>query len=183
MNIEEAIKAMKGGAKLTHKYLPAMGTQYLYVIDEEYVDSKGYILNKTDVESRLKANIFKFGWQKVESKLIRKEHLKMDEQTKKLASLNAREAENMAVEQFTKLYNEIDEKDLDMSKLELALRNTFSAGMVYKEAVIEKEKENMKSYKDGVLEMRDVAIDFDGDDDFFDKVWDKATELIQKFNS
>lgn len=25
MNIEEAIKAMKGGAKLTHKYLPAMG--------------------------------------------------------------------------------------------------------------------------------------------------------------
>lgn len=68
MNIEEAIKVMKGGAKLTHKYLPAMGTQYLYVIDEEYVDSKGYILNKTDVESRLKANIFKFGWQKVESK-------------------------------------------------------------------------------------------------------------------
>ena len=52
----------------------------------------------------------------------------MDEQTKKLASLNEREAENMAVEQFTKLYNEIDEKDLDMSKLELALRNTFSAG-------------------------------------------------------
>ena len=35
---------------------------------------------------------------------------KMDEQTKKLASLNEREAENMAVEQFTKLYNEIDEK-------------------------------------------------------------------------
>ena len=25
MNIEEAIKAMKGGTKLTHKYLPAMG--------------------------------------------------------------------------------------------------------------------------------------------------------------
>lgn len=74
MNIEEAIKAMKGGAKLTHKYLPAMGTQYLYVIDEEYVDSKGYILNKTDVESRLKANIFKFGWQKVESKQTRNEH-------------------------------------------------------------------------------------------------------------
>lgn len=72
MNIEEAIKAMKGGAKLTHKYLPAMGTQYLHVIDGEYVDSKGYILNKTDVESRLKANIFKFGWQKVESKLNQK---------------------------------------------------------------------------------------------------------------
>lgn len=68
MNIEEAIKAMKGGAKLTHKYLPAMGTQYLYIIDGEYVDSKGYILNKIDVESRLKADIFKFGWQKVESK-------------------------------------------------------------------------------------------------------------------
>ncbi len=75
MNIEEAIKAMKGGAKLTHKYLPAMGTQYLHVIDGEYVDSKGYILNKTDVESRLKANIFKFGWQKVESKLIRHEEI------------------------------------------------------------------------------------------------------------
>ena len=31
--------------------------------------------------------------------------------------------------------------------------------------------------------MRDIAIDLDGDDDFFDKVWDKATELIQGFNS
>ena len=41
----------------------------------------------------------------------------MDEQTKKLASLNEREAENMAVDQFTKLYNEIDEIDLDRSKL------------------------------------------------------------------
>ena len=92
----------------------------------------------------------------------------MDEQTKKLASLNEREAENMAVEQFTKLYNEIDEKDLDMSKLELALRNTFSAGMVYKEAVMEKEKENTKSYENGVREMRDITIDLDGDDDFFD---------------
>lgn len=68
MNIEEAIKAMKGGAKLTHKYLPAMGTQYLYIIDGEYVDSKGYFLNKTDVALRLKADIFKAGWQKVESK-------------------------------------------------------------------------------------------------------------------
>lgn len=65
MNIEEAIKAMQSGAKLTHKYLPAMGTQYLYIIDGEYVDSKGYILNKVDVEARLKANIFKIGWQKV----------------------------------------------------------------------------------------------------------------------
>ena len=107
----------------------------------------------------------------------------MDEQTKKLASLNEREAENMAVDQFTKLYNEIDEKDLDMSKLELALRNTFSAGMVYKEAVMEKEKENTKGYEAGVREMSDVAIDFDGDDDFFNKVWDKAAELIQEFNS
>lgn len=68
MNIGEAIKAMQSGAKLTHKYLPAMGTQYLYIIDGEYVDSEGYILNKIDVESRLKADIFKFGWQKVESK-------------------------------------------------------------------------------------------------------------------
>lgn len=107
----------------------------------------------------------------------------MDEQTKKLASLNEREAENMAVDQFTKLYNEIDEKDLDMSKLELALRNTFYAGILYKEAVMEKEKENTKGYEAGVREMRDVAIDFDGDDDFFDKVWDKAAELIQEFNS
>lgn len=56
---------MKGGAKLTHKYLPAMGTQYLHVIDGEYVDSKGYILNKTDVESRLKANILSLDGRKL----------------------------------------------------------------------------------------------------------------------
>lgn len=67
MNIEEAIKAMQGGDKLTHKYLPAMGTQYLCIINGEYVDSDGYILNKTDVALRLKADIFKVGWQKVES--------------------------------------------------------------------------------------------------------------------
>lgn len=107
----------------------------------------------------------------------------MDERTEKLASLNEREAENMAVEQFTALYNGVDEKDLDISKLELVLRNTFYAGMVYKEAVMEKEKANTKSYEDGVKEMRDVAIDADGDDDFFDKVWDKADELISEFNS
>ena len=111
----------------------------------------------------------------------------MDERTEKLASLNEREAENMAVDQFTALYNEVDEKDLDISKLELALRNTFYAGMVYKEAVMEKEREkekaNTKNYEDGVNEMRDVAIDADGDEDFFDKVWDKADELISEFNS
>ncbi|WP_321517458.1 hypothetical protein [uncultured Bacteroides sp.] len=83
----------------------------------------------------------------------------MDEQRKKLASLNEQEAENMAVEQFTKLYNEIDEKDLDMSKLELALRNTFSAGTYYKEAVMDEEKERTKSYVNGIEEMRDAAND------------------------
>ena len=109
----------------------------------------------------------------------------MDERTKKLASLSKKEAENMAVEQFTRLYNEIDEKHLDMSKLELALRNTFSAGISYIDAVVEREKEEdqTKGYEDGIKEMRDLALDFEGEDDFFDKVWDGAFELIRKFNS
>lgn len=111
----------------------------------------------------------------------------MDEQKKKLASLNEQEAENMAVEQFTKLYNEIDEKELDISKLELALRNTFYAGMYYKEAVMDEEKERTKSYVDGVKEMRDAANDIYTDDEdwdgFFDRTWDKAELLISNFNS
>ncbi|MBP1593038.1 MAG: hypothetical protein H6Q12_56 [Bacteroidetes bacterium] len=111
----------------------------------------------------------------------------MDEQKKKLASLNEQEAENMAVEQFTKLYNEIDEKKLDISKLELALRNTFYAGMFYKEAVMEEEKERTKSYVNGIEEMRDAANDIYHDaedwDEFFDKVWDKANELTSNFHS
>ena len=49
MNIEEAIKAMKGGAKLTHKYLPEMGTLFIHVLDGEYVDSIGYIVKKDGV--------------------------------------------------------------------------------------------------------------------------------------
>lgn len=111
----------------------------------------------------------------------------MDKQTKKLASLSEREAENMAVEQFTKLYNEIDEKDLDMSRLELVLRNTFHAGMFYKEAVMDEEKKRTKSYVNGIEEMRDAANDIYSDaedwEEFFDKIWDKARELTSKFDS
>ena len=57
------------------------------------------------------------------------------EEKKQLSSLSEREAENAAVEQNTRLYNEIDEKELDMSKLELVLRNTFRAGIYYKKAI------------------------------------------------
>lgn len=68
----------------------------------------------------------------------------MDKHKEKLASFSKQEAEDSAVKQFTELYNNLDEKDLDMTKLEVVLRNTFYAGTAWKEAVIEKEKENMK---------------------------------------
>lgn len=105
----------------------------------------------------------------------------------RLASLSRQEAEDSAVKQFTQLYNEVDEKHLDMPKLELALRNTFYAGMSYKEAVMKKEREDIKSYINGVEDMRDAADDIYSDcengKEFFDKIWDKGCELIDEFNS
>lgn len=58
-----------------------------------------------------------------------------------LAELDKETAESMAVEQFTDLYNEVEEKDLDMSKLELVLRSSFTAGVLWERSVIEKENE------------------------------------------
>lgn len=105
------------------------------------------------------------------------------ENMEKLALLEKKEAEDVAVKQFTDMYNKVDQKELDITKLELVLRNVFAAGAWWKEAVMTKEFEAYKKYEDGVREMRDAAIDFDGDDDFFDKVWDKAGELMTGVNS
>ena len=56
-----------------------------------------------------------------------------------IADLDRKTAEDLAVKQFTDFYNEVNEKDLDISKLELVLRNTFYAGAFWKEAVMKKD--------------------------------------------
>jgi len=78
---------------------------------------------------------------------------------KELAEYDRKTVTDMAVEQFTKLYNEVNEKNLDMTKLELALRNTFNAGVQWADAVNEREAKGRKSYEDGLKEMRDKALD------------------------
>ena len=76
-----------------------------------------------------------------------------------LAELDRRAVTDMAVAQYTNLYNEVDEKNLDMTKLELVLRNAFGAGVQWADAVHEKETEGRKTYEDGLEEMRDKALD------------------------
>ena len=86
----------------------------------------------------------------------------------KLAELDRRTVTDIAVAQYTNLYNEVDEKNLDMTKLELVLRNAFGAGVQWADAVHEKRK----TYEDGLEEMRDKALeaflDCEGYDEFDD---------------
>ena len=88
----------------------------------------------------------------------------------KLALLEKREAEDMAVNQFTDMYNTVNEKELDISKLELIIRNVFAAGALWKGAVMAKEYASHKTYEDGLNEMRDKAmeafLDCEGYDEF-----------------
>ena len=105
----------------------------------------------------------------------------MNEMMDKLAQLDKKAAEDMAVEQFTNTYNKINEKDLDISKLELVLRNTFAAGTWWKEAVMNQEAKSRKSYADGLKDMFDAAEDLYGDvenwSDFYDELLSKKKDL------
>lgn len=104
-----------------------------------------------------------------------------------LALLSEEEATVSAVEQFTDLYDQTNEKDLDMSKLELVLRNTFYAGMYYQQAINESDP----VYKDGLDDLKEKATDFILDldieehdvDKFFDQITDAIEELHNNFLS
>lgn len=76
----------------------------------------------------------------------------------KIAVLNKQEAMSIAVKQFSELYEKVDEKDLDISKVELVISNAFSAGVIYKEAVVEKTISEQKTYLDGLQDMYDAAV-------------------------
>ncbi|MGL5228758.1 MAG: hypothetical protein ACRC77_11300 [Bacteroidales bacterium] len=104
-----------------------------------------------------------------------------------LALLSEEEATVSAVKQFTDMYNEVDEKDLDMTKLELVLRNTFYAGMYYQQAINESDP----GYKDGLDDLKEKATDFILDldieehdvDKFFEQIADATEELHNDFLS
>lgn len=104
-----------------------------------------------------------------------------------LALLSEEEAIVSAVKQFTDLYDNTNEKDLDMTKLELVLRNTFYAGMYYQQAIDESEP----GYKDGLDDLRGKATDLileldieeDYADEFFEKIVDAEEELRNQFIS
>lgn len=66
MNLDDAIKAMREGKKVTHKYLLHTKTKSLRIIDSDYVDDEGYILNKLSVMVQLKSACFNEGWRIVE---------------------------------------------------------------------------------------------------------------------
>lgn len=104
-----------------------------------------------------------------------------------VTSLNELEAENIAVQQFIKIYNETDEKNLDIPKLELVLRIMFHAGIYYKEAVMnQKIKKISKNCVNAIEQLRDFSNEIHSDTenslDFFDKIMVKADELASKFN-
>ena len=67
MNIEEALKAMREGKKVTHVYLLHTQTKSLRIIDENYVDDEGYVLNTLNVALKLKSACFSEGWEIVEN--------------------------------------------------------------------------------------------------------------------
>ena len=104
-----------------------------------------------------------------------------------VTSLNELEAENIAVQQFIKIYNETDEKNLDIPKLELVFRIMFHAGIYYKEAVMnQKIKKISENCVNAIEQLRDFSNEIHSDTesnlDFFNEIWDKADELASNFN-
>lgn len=53
-----------------------------------------------------------------------------------ISKLTRKEAEDEAVKQFTRLYNNTNERDIDMSKLEFIIRNAFGAGVYYEKSIL-----------------------------------------------
>lgn len=106
----------------------------------------------------------------------------MDKNTA-LADMGRKAAENEALRMCTELYNRVDEKTLDVTKIELVLRNMFGAACQWKEAVAEKEFENRKSYEDGLKDMLDAAIDNHDESfcTFMEKAESAKDELINNF--
>lgn len=67
MNLDEALKAMREGKKVTHAYLLHSETKSLRIIDGIYVDDEGYVLNALNVALKLKSACFNEGWEIVEN--------------------------------------------------------------------------------------------------------------------
>ncbi|OJV37038.1 MAG: hypothetical protein BGO29_02715 [Bacteroidales bacterium 36-12] len=99
-----------------------------------------------------------------------------------IAEMDRQTVENEALRMCTDLFNRVDETMLDVTKLELVLRNMFGVACQWKEAVSEKESKSRKSYTDGLEDMLNTAID-NHDEDFFafmDKVENAKNVLLGK---
>lgn len=68
MNLDEAITAMKNGKKVSHEYLLHTQTKSLRIIDREFVDEDGYVLDKLKLMLRLKSACFNDGWNIIKKK-------------------------------------------------------------------------------------------------------------------
>ena len=101
-----------------------------------------------------------------------------------LADMDRKTAENEALRMCTDLFNRVDEKSIDMTKLELALRNMFGTACQWMGDVAKKESKSRKSYIDGLEDMFDASADNHEEryDHFFSNIWDAKENLIEEFN-
>jgi len=76
----------------------------------------------------------------------------LKEEDKALLSMSKEEARTESIEQLTELYDRLDEKDLDITKLELVLHNAFEHGVYWSNLKHKQELEieNKKSLDSGV---------------------------------
>lgn len=76
----------------------------------------------------------------------------LKEEDKALLSMSKEEARSESIDQLTGLYNRSDEKDLDITKLELVLHNAFEHGVYWSNLKHKQELEieNKKSLNSGV---------------------------------
>lgn len=105
----------------------------------------------------------------------------------KLALLSEEEATVSAVKQFTELYDNTNEEDLDMTKLELVLRNTFYAGMYYQQAINESDPGYKNGLDDLAEKVKNLILELDIEeynvDEFFEQIDDAIEELHNDFLS
>lgn len=82
---------------------------------------------------------------------------------KELLALSKEEACAVSIEELTELYNETNEKDLDMPKLEFILINAFGNGVYWANLKHKKEitqlKEEQEQLKDYIADLEEQLLE------------------------
>ena len=102
-----------------------------------------------------------------------------------LKDMDRKTAEDESLRMCTDLFNRVDQNNMDIPKLELALRNMFGAACQWRDALASDETKSIKSYEDGLSDMFEASLDsHDGCyDTFLCDAFDAKNKLLDEFTN